>query len=218
MGCPGHSGCHAGETGNVQRQGREPHSSSASASHSSGSLVACPWIYLAGWRGSWRPSRPHSHPAATRSSCGPQLWPRWLPRGPCPTQRPSCGSREPGLSHISHPGPKAREFAIETEKKKKTQEEKPGFSYPQGQEGRWHLTLSHRWAELPHAPLGCAGAPVPLRSLASPALRDAKGKGEQPGGSGAWRQLPSAWAGMSGPHRVDCRSGSTMVSRSGDSM
>lgn len=65
---------------------------------------------------------------------------------------------------------------------------------------------------------GTRRSPSPLRSLASPALRDTKGKGEQPSRSGGWRQVPSAWAGMSGPHRVDCRSGSTMVSRSGDSM
>lgn len=60
-------------------------------------------------------------------------------------------------------------------------------------------------------------SPSPLRSLASPspALQATRGEGEQPGG---WRRLPCAWAGMSVPHRVDCRSGSTMVSRSGDSM
>lgn len=44
------------------------------------------------------------------------------------------------------PKPKSLQLETEREKKKtkpKTQEDKPGFSYPQGWEGRRHLVLSH---------------------------------------------------------------------------
>lgn len=66
-------------------------------------------------RGSRSPSCPCTHPAALAPPV-PQLWPRWLPWGPCPTQGPSCSSREWGLSLSSRLGPKAQEFVIKTEK------------------------------------------------------------------------------------------------------
>lgn len=186
----------------------------AGTSRSSRSLVTCPQRCLAGWRGSCRPSRPRSRPAATCSSRDPQLRHRWLPRGPCPAQGPSCSSRERGLSRISCPGPRAREFAIETEKTKK----ETRILLPPRSGGETTPRALPQMSRASPRSAGTRRSPARLRSLASPALRDTKGKGEQPGRSGGWRRLPSTWAGMSRPHRVDCRSGSTMVSRSGDSM
>lgn len=147
----------------------------------------------------------------------PQLRPRWLPRGPCPTQGPSCGSAERGLGPSAHsPAPEAREFC----KRQKNQEEKPGFLLPPRRgEGERHLalcrgvsraspTLREGRAEQPQVLSARSPAPAPRSRLPE----------EKESSPGGWRRLPCAWAGMSVPHRVDCRSGSTMVSRSGDSM
>lgn len=113
---------------------------------------------------SWRTLHPRSRPAATRSSRAPQLWPRRLPRGPCPTQGPSCSSRERELSRIGCPGPKAREFAIETEKQKQKKPKKRNQDSPTPRVGRGDGTSCSPTDE-PSFPTLCRDAPEPRSSL-----------------------------------------------------
>lgn len=144
----------------------------------------------------------------------PQLRPRWLPRGPCPTQGPSCSTREQGLGLSSRPGPKAQEFVIKTEKTKKRNQDSPTPRVGRGDSNSCSFTDELSFPRLHQDTSEPRSSPL----LSSPLARQPHAPGCQRKRRAAQQQLPSTWAGTSGPHRVDCRSGSTMVSRSGDSM
>lgn len=163
-----------------------------------------------GHRGSWSPSCPHAHPGAWAPPVPPASA-QVAPVGSLPHTRASL--QLPGVGAQPQWSPWSQNPRV-CNRDRKNQEEKPGFSYPQGQEGRWQLVLFHRRAEFPQAPPGHARAPL----FSSPLARQPYAPGCQRKRGAAQQQLPSTWAGTSGPHRVDCRSGSTMVSRSGDSI
>lgn len=116
---------------------------------------------------------------ATRSSSPLplQLWPRGLPRGPCPTQGPSCSSLERGLGCS---GPQNPRVCNRDRKTKKRNQDSPTPKEAGGENGASHSpTTELSFPTLRRA----AQSPTPHRSLASPspALQATRGGG---GGGG----------------------------------
>lgn len=118
-----------------------------------------------------------------------------------------------GLAAAIPPSPRTREFAIETEKPRR----ETRILLP-SKRGRRNGASHSPKAELSFPMLHRdAQGPAPHRSPA-PALHSRLPEKEEEEEEGSPVATPCTWASMSVPHRVDCRSGSTMVSRSGDSM
>lgn len=177
LGCPGHSSFVQVEQG----MHREQQSHAPLGWQGVGAPQwRLSWLCLAGTEGAGAPGACVLTLQPWLLLC-PQLWPRWLLRGPCPTQGPSCSSREWGLSLSSRLGPKAQEFVTETEKTKKRNQDSPTPRVGRGDGNSCSFTDEPSSPRLRQdTPEPCSS---PFRLLASPTLLDAKGKGEQPSSS-----------------------------------
>lgn len=172
LGCPGHSGFRAGGTGNAQRAATAMLPLAGMGWELQWRLL---WLCLAGTEGAGAPRACVLILQPWLLLC-PQLWPRWLPWGPCPTQGPSCSSREWGLSLSSRLGPKAQEFVIETEKTKKRNQDSPTPRVGRGDGNSCSFTDEPSFPRLHQSPAlllsACSPAPrswMPKEKESSPA-------------------------------------------------
>lgn len=137
LGCPGHSSFCAGGTGNAQRAAK-PRSPWLAGGGSS--TVEALVALLGRHRGSRSPWCLCAHPAALAPPVPPAVA-QVAPAGSLP--HTGAFLQLPGMGAQSQQSPWSQSPRV-CNRDRKNQEEKPGFSYPQGWEGRWQLVLFHR--------------------------------------------------------------------------